>query len=276
MKPLLLITLSCIVLSTSLSSQAATITAFSEVITTSVTDTQSPPAQTSGSITIEATNGAANPIRAEADIDVSGSLFVNTEGTYANGTGDSAWDSVSTVSWSETFTNTTASAQTWSFDYLVLAGSMQMSMYSGASATGTFEINIAQDSTTLTSSSVTLTPGSYVETGTGFGGTFSTPASWLTTYSWDEYTGNLLFTVDAFSTSTLSYTMTASESVNITSTSFCADTPTELNVCSTAFNGGDPFDTTSVITNITAVPVPAAAWFLGSALVGLVGFKRKK
>lgn len=32
----------------------------------------------------------------------------------------------------------------------------------------------------------------------------------------------------------------------------------------------------SVVSSASAVPVPAAAWLFGSALIGLVGIKRKK
>lgn len=271
-------TLALVGLTLSLSANAATITAFSEIVTSSVTDTLSPPAQTSGSIDIEATNGAANPIVAQAKVAVTGQLFVKTQGSYVGGVGDSAWDSISVVTWSESFTNTTGADQSWTFDYLVLAGSLEMSMMSGADATGSFELNIALDGSSLTSSSVSLTPGSFVETGTGFGGTFDTPTAGQTNYSWDEYTDSLLFTVSAFSTSTLTYSMKATESVNITNPALeCPDTATSVSVCSTGFIGGDPFDTTSVIVNIapSAVPVPAAAWLFGSALVALAGIKRK-
>jgi hypothetical protein len=259
-------------LSCSALTHAAAITAFSEIITSSVTDTVSPPAQTSGSIEIEATNGATNPIFSQARADVGGQLYVKTQGSYLSGIGDSSWDSQSVVTWSDSFTNTTATDQSWTFDYLVLAGSLEMSMLSGADATGTFELDIALDGSSLTSSSVTLLPGSFVETGAGFGGTFATPTSGITTYSWDQYTDSLLFTVAAFSTSTLTYSMQATESVNITNPALdCPDTPTDVSVCSTGFIGGDPFDTTSVIVSIapSAVPVPAAAWLFGSALAGL-------
>lgn len=267
------------ILPCSLSTQAATITALSEVITSSVTDTLSPPAQTSGSIDIEATNGAPNPIVAQAKVAVTGQLFVKTQGSYIGGVGDSAWDSKSVVTWSESFTNVTGTDQVWTFDYLVLAGSLEMSMMPGADATGSFDLDISLDSTTLTSSSVTLTPGSFVETGAGFGGTFAVPVTGQTTYSWNEYTDSLLFTVPAFSTSMLTYTMQALESVNITNPSLeCPDTPVIVSNCSTGFIGGDPFDTTSVIVSVTpsAVPVPAAVWLFGSGLLGLIGVARRK
>ncbi|MDH3978729.1 MAG: VPLPA-CTERM sorting domain-containing protein [Gammaproteobacteria bacterium] len=254
---------------------AATITAFAEVISTSVTDTLSPPAQTSGSIDIEATNGAGS-ITADAEIDVSGNLYVKTQGSYVGGVGDSSWDSTATVTWSESFTNSTGTDQVWAFNYLVLAGSLEMSMMPGAGATGTFELNISLDSTSLKAASVTLTPGSYLETGAGFGGTFATPTVGETTYTWDQFTDSLLFTVAAFSTSTLTYTMQATESVNITDAVLeCPDDAFVVDDCSTGFIGGDPFDATSVIVSITPVPVPAGIWLLGSAL-GLLGWMRRK
>jgi len=40
--------------------------------------------------------------------------------------------------------------------------------------------------------------------------------------------------------------------------------------------GGTMKGTLSNTQTITAVPVPAAAWLLGSGLIGLVGYGRKK
>jgi len=41
-------------------------------------------------------------------------------------------------------------------------------------------------------------------------------------------------------------------------------------------NAASSFDVTGSLTSSGAVPVPAAAWLFGSALVGLVGIKRKE
>ncbi len=59
--------------------------------------------------------------------------------------------------------------------------------------------------------------------------------------------------------------------------SIATNTITTLGVWERAFRGSANQDTFSTLTlEVAAVPVPAAVWLFGSALVGLVGFNRKK
>jgi len=44
----------------------------------------------------------------------------------------------------------------------------------------------------------------------------------------------------------------------------------------TSFGSPSPFPTNWSVTDVTTVPVPAAAWLFGSALAGLIGFNRRK
>jgi hypothetical protein len=47
-------------------------------------------------------------------------------------------------------------------------------------------------------------------------------------------------------------------------------------VIRTELDGGASFGKTSVSASAPVVPVPAAAWLLGTGLIGLVGIRRRK
>jgi hypothetical protein len=64
-----------------------------------------------------------------------------------------------------------------------------------------------------------------------------------------------------------------------TPTNFAAINLAGLNIDSLVISFQTPFNQTHLIDNIalspTVIPIPAAIWFMGSGLIGLIGMRRK-
>ncbi len=141
--------------------------------------------------------------------------FVNASGVmgvgnYGNGT---SYSSQSELSWSDSYTNTSATAEDISFDFLIWGGALSTWGVdtTGESAESSYWIDILVNGASLWSSSASLTSAttgtSLNETGTSLGGTFST-SSTGGSYYWDDSTTTLdLGTLGVGETLTLEYIM---------------------------------------------------------------------
>ncbi len=146
--------------------------------------------------------------------------FVNASGVmgvgnYGDGT---SYSSQSELSWSDSYTNTSATAEDISFDFLIWGGSLNTwgADTTGESAESSYWIDILVNGASLWSSSASLTSAttgtSLNETGTSLGGTLSTYSDGGY-YSWADSTTTLdLGTLGAGETLTLEYIMGGSAS----------------------------------------------------------------
>lgn len=90
--------------------------------------------------------------------------------------------------------------------------------------------------------------------------------SWAFDYTWSEYAGGSL--VDAVATNRAITVLFSKHYLN--------ETATNPLISFVWGNGGQSDYTVLGSANLSPVPVPAAAWLFGTALLGLVGYRRKQ
>ncbi len=165
-------------------------------------------------------SGSASAYSSDATADYNSSAysrgFVRDDGVMgagADGSGES-YTSWSGISWADSYTNTSLTAEDIAFDFLIWGGSLGTYGVNaaGESASASYWIDILVNGTSAWSSSATLTTtsgGSAVtEAGTSLGGTLSTWSGDGGNYFWTDTTASLdLGTLDVGETLTLEYIM---------------------------------------------------------------------
>ncbi|MEE8428475.1 MAG: VPLPA-CTERM sorting domain-containing protein [Gammaproteobacteria bacterium] len=264
---------------------AVTITADSFVTLngTTVTDVGVPSGGIVSTSAAGVPTGALTPgtYTASGNSTVSGQLNVSTlidvqQDLLGHGTADPvSWDAAATVTWSETYSNSTASTQTWQFDFLIPQNSISTptSELAGNLTSG-MEVDITVDASTIWDSQASINNISgFSETGNSLGGTSVTIFD-VEYYSWTDYFDSVSFTIDPFSSVTLKYLMRATTS-GVLSVDDFASCPAIIGTpsCGLTPGIGDPFGA-SVILGVNVVPIPGAVWLMLSGLLALGGFVR--
>ena len=205
--------------------------------------------------------------------------FNGAQGQYAN--------IIANATWTETFTATTGSSATFDFfipQALLGFGANNVSNLNGGFAVDISLNGVSQFSATaeiLTTGSFPSTPADMplVQTGTILTSSFdpvSVAPGFGAGYVFNSY-GDSLSLAPNVGVNTLVYSMTAFVRGLIGETSAIAYIGDPVNLSLSGGNPGIPGSMLTIDGGVSPMPIPAAVWLFGTALVGLVGFgKRRK
>lgn len=200
----------------------------------------------------------------------------------------------------ETITNTTAISQLFSMNFEISAGQLETTVSEVPPAVGEFlqaeySISISFNGASLYESGATLrqvgagdgtnTVESLSLTGTSLGGVLTNPAtgapdSFL--YSWNDFMGSVdLGELATGESGLLVYDILTrgSGEFDQCGSSGCGRTLASIGDPLDLSSIGVPGDITSAPIDVvppSPVPVPAAVWLFGTALIGLVGFSKRR
>ena len=243
-----------------------------------VLDTDPGPASADARVSGPRGESDANGVAIDSGHLAAQATFNGAQGRYTN--------VIANATWSETFTANAGSSATFDFfipQALLGFGANNVSNLNGGFAVDISLNGVSQFSATaevLTTGSFPSTPADMplVQTGTILTSSFnsgSVAPGFGAGYVFNSY-GDSLSLAPIAGDNTLVYTMSAFVRGLIGETSAIAYIGDPLSLSQSGGNPGIPGSSLTIDSGVPPVPVPAAIWLFGTALIGFIGISRRR